>query len=83
MLNLLDLHTHTISSGHAYTTLLENIAAAKRKGLKILGVSRSGYIAFKKSRILTNSILKVVLPLIPNSLQSVIISQVGLFFIEF
>ena len=39
MLNLLDLHTHTISSGHAYTTLLENIAAAKRKGLKILGVS--------------------------------------------
>ncbi|MBM7562677.1 phosphatase [Fusibacter tunisiensis] len=39
MKNLLDLHTHTIASGHAYTTLLENVAAAKRNGLVILGVS--------------------------------------------
>lgn len=39
MLNLLDLHTHTIASGHAYTTLLENVASAKQKGMKILGIS--------------------------------------------
>ena len=26
---LVDLHTHTIASGHAYSTLKENIEAAK------------------------------------------------------
>ncbi len=36
---ILDLHTHTIASGHAYSTLNENISAAKKKGLKLLGVS--------------------------------------------
>ena len=35
----LDLHTHTIVSGHAYSTLNENIAAAKQHGLKIYGIS--------------------------------------------
>ena len=33
MKNLLDLHTHTISSGHAYSTLAENVAASKLAGL--------------------------------------------------
>lgn len=42
-----DLHTHTIASGHAYTTLLENIeycATTETKGgiVKILGVSDHG-----------------------------------------
>ncbi|MGL5087543.1 MAG: phosphatase, partial [Clostridium sp.] len=39
---LSDLHTHTIASGHAYTTLLENIKYAQEKGMKILGVSDHG-----------------------------------------
>ncbi len=38
-MNLIDLHTHTLASGHAYSTLSENAAAAKCHGLKILGVS--------------------------------------------
>lgn len=38
----MDLHTHTIASGHAYSTLQENIAAAKAIGLKCLGVSEHG-----------------------------------------
>jgi putative hydrolase len=36
---LIDLHVHTISSGHAFSTLKENIEAAKSKGLKVLGIS--------------------------------------------
>lgn len=38
----LDLHTHTIASGHAYTTLLENIKEASEIGLKLLGTSDHG-----------------------------------------
>lgn len=34
-----DLHCHTISSGHAFSTLKENIDEAKLKGLKVLGIS--------------------------------------------
>jgi len=34
-----DLHTHTISSGHAYSTLSENISTAQEKGLQFLGIS--------------------------------------------
>lgn len=36
---LLDAHTHTIASGHAYGTMKEMIDSAKEKGLKILGIS--------------------------------------------
>lgn len=36
---LFDLHTHTIASGHAYSTLKENIEAARDRGLKALGFS--------------------------------------------
>ncbi|MCM1991014.1 phosphatase [Oceanirhabdus seepicola] len=42
MNNLIDLHTHTIASGHAYSTLQENIKEAQNKGLKILGYSEHG-----------------------------------------
>lgn len=35
----LDLHTHTIASGHAYSTMLENIQYGKEKGLEIIGLS--------------------------------------------
>ena len=37
-----DLHTHTISSGHAYGTIRENALAASEAGLKILGTSEHG-----------------------------------------
>ena len=39
MKNLLDVHTHTISSGHAYSTLHENVLFSKGKGLKYYGIS--------------------------------------------
>lgn len=35
----LDLHTHTLASGHAYSTIREMIDAAQSKGLKALGIT--------------------------------------------
>ena len=37
-----DLHTHTIVSGHAYSTLMENAKYASDIGLEILGVTDHG-----------------------------------------
>lgn len=34
-----DTHTHTLASGHAYSTLLENCAAAKAAGIKLMAVT--------------------------------------------
>lgn len=36
---LLDVHTHTIASGHAYSTMNEMLLAAAEKGLEILGIT--------------------------------------------
>ena len=36
---LIDLHTHTLVSGHAYSTIKENVEAAKLAGLKYIGLS--------------------------------------------
>lgn len=36
---LLDIHTHTVSSGHAYSTLEENVKQAAKKGLELLGIT--------------------------------------------
>ncbi len=36
---ILDLHTHTIASGHAYSTIKEMAQAASEKGLKLLGIT--------------------------------------------
>ncbi|MDO4338402.1 MAG: phosphatase [Eubacteriales bacterium] len=36
---VLDLHTHTIASGHAYCTLREMAKAASDKGLELLGIT--------------------------------------------
>lgn len=36
---LIDTHTHTIASGHAYSTMNEMIQTAKEKGLKYLGIT--------------------------------------------
>lgn len=38
----IDLHTHTVASGHAYTTLLENAKYASEIGLEVLGTTDHG-----------------------------------------
>ena len=35
----LDMHTHTVASGHAYSTLQEMARAGAEKGLKLLGIT--------------------------------------------
>lgn len=42
MTPLLDLHTHTIASGHAYSTIAEMAAAAASRGLSVLGITEHG-----------------------------------------
>ena len=37
-----DLHTHTLASGHAYSTINEMAAEAARKGVKYLGITEHG-----------------------------------------
>lgn len=39
---VLDVHTHTLASGHAYSTLLENAKYASEIGLKLLGTTEHG-----------------------------------------
>lgn len=34
-----DLHTHTVASGHAYSSLQEVVSAGHKKGLEIVGIS--------------------------------------------
>lgn len=36
---IIDIHTHTVSSGHAYSTLEENVKSASQKGIKLLAVT--------------------------------------------
>ena len=36
---LLDIHTHTIASGHAYGTIREMAESAGKRNLKLLGIS--------------------------------------------
>jgi putative hydrolase len=36
---IIDLHTHTIASGHAYSSLQENVQGAVLKNLQVLGMS--------------------------------------------
>ena len=40
--DVMDLHTHTIASGHAYNTILEMAQAARDKGLELLGITEHG-----------------------------------------
>lgn len=37
--DVLDTHTHTLASGHAYSTIRENAHAAAKKGLKLLAIT--------------------------------------------
>ena len=57
---LLDAHTHTIASGHAYSTVGEMIEAAKAKQLSLLGITEHapkmpgtcGYIYFMNLKVI-------------------------------
>ncbi|MDA3886296.1 MAG: oligosaccharide flippase family protein [Candidatus Delongbacteria bacterium] len=44
---------------------------------------KNGYLVFNFSSIITRKVLKVMVPLVPNSLQAVVISQIGIFFIQY
>lgn len=37
-----DLHIHTVASGHAYSTVLENVTAAAEKGLAMIAITDHG-----------------------------------------
>ncbi|NLZ71445.1 MAG: phosphatase [Clostridiaceae bacterium] len=37
-----DMHTHTIASGDSYSTLLENIKAAKKNGIEAIAITEHG-----------------------------------------
>lgn len=39
---LADLHTHTVASGHAYSTLTENARAARARGLELIAITDHG-----------------------------------------
>lgn len=39
---LLDTHTHTMASGHAYSTIIENAKEASKKGLKLICMTDHG-----------------------------------------
>ena len=39
MRDVLDIHTHTLASGHAYSTIFEMAAHAKEMGLELLGIT--------------------------------------------
>jgi len=39
---LIDMHNHTISSGHAYSTILEIAQEASKKGMKYIGITDHG-----------------------------------------
>ena len=38
----LDTHTHSLVSGHAFSTIAEMSAAAARKGLELLAITEHG-----------------------------------------
>lgn len=39
MKSVMDLHTHTLASGHAYNSMREMASAAAEKGLEVLGIT--------------------------------------------
>ena len=39
---LIDLHNHTIASGHAYSTIQEIAKEASNKGMKYIGITDHG-----------------------------------------
>ena len=66
---VVDTHSHTLASGHAYSTIIENAAAAKEQGLKALcttdhGSSMPGaphYWFFSNQRVLPRILSDVII----------------------
>lgn len=62
-----DLHTHTVASGHAYSTVMENARIAGDKGLELIALTDHGpgmpgaphKYHFSNMKVLPNSILGV------------------------
>lgn len=62
-----DLHVHTVASGHAYSTVLENVQAARDKGLELIAITDHGpampgsphLYHFSNLRVLPRTILGV------------------------
>ena len=64
---LLDVHTHTVASGHAFSTLQEMVRTAADKGLQILGITEhTGDIAGTCSPIYFRN-----LPVVPRLMYGV------------
>lgn len=79
---VVDTHSHTLASGHAYSTIIENAAAAKEQGLKALcttdhGSSMPGaphYWFFSNQRVLPRVLSDVI---IFRGVEANIINQSG------
>ena len=58
--DVLDTHTHTLASGHAYSTIRENAKAAKEKGLELLAITEHGPAMAGSSHVIYFQNLRVV-----------------------
>jgi len=67
MTPLLDVHTHTIASGHAFSTLQEMAKAASEKGLEILGITEHA----PSIPGTCNPILFTTYPIVPRDMYGV------------
>ena len=77
---LADTHTHSIVSGHAYSTILENVRMASEKGLKLIALTEHA----PSMKHTTNEIYFSNLHAIPSSLFGVqVLKGVELNIIDF
>ncbi len=58
--DVLDTHTHTLASGHAYSTIRENARVAAEKGLELLAVTEHGPRLIGSCQLIYFQNLKVV-----------------------
>ena len=70
---VVDTHTHTIDSGHAYSTWLENIKWASENGVKVLATTEHGPAMPGGPHIFFFNNLKVL----PREMYDVIIIGAG------
>lgn len=58
--DVLDTHTHTLASGHAYSTIRENARAAAEKGLELLAITEHAPRLLGSCRLIYFQNLKVI-----------------------
>ena len=58
--DVMDTHTHTLASGHAYSTIRENAAAAAKKGLQLLAITEHAPRMVGSSQAIYFQNLKVI-----------------------